>query len=112
MEYKIYVFNDLPTAQFVLTKINQMAASYWSQVFHYTLKDGQLVGKKNGVDNPNAALTTVWSTIETSPDGRFYFSSLSNDKRFPNGTAALKNAGLPINEITFPEEWEPDADSI
>jgi len=112
MDYKIYVFNDRPTAEFVLTKINQMAVTYWSQVHHYTLQDGKLVGKKNGVDNPKAAQTEAWSEVQESPDGKFYFASLSNDKRFPNGTANLIAAGLPVVEIVFPEAWEPNADEV
>lgn len=102
--YLIYEFNDKKTAQFVLDKINEMAEGYW-QDQGYTVTNGELIGKKGGVDNPSAAHTISWAEIQKSPDGKFYFPSLSNDEKFKKGTQQLIDAGLPIVEKEFPAEW-------
>ncbi len=105
MTYLIYEFTSQLTADAALSAINQMAESYWTGQ-GYTILNGELVGKKNGVDNPNAAHTLTWDTVKLSPDGSFYFASLSNEALFANGTQQLIDAGFVFTEKLFPSEWE------
>lgn len=84
-QYLIIEFPTQSEAQAALDAINAVAAAWWVQQ-GYTVQDGQLIGKnaKTGQDAPDAQHTTIWAEIAESPDGTFYFSSLSNDARFPD----------------------------
>ena len=44
----------------------------------YTVTPEGIVGKKNGVDNPGAQLTTSWDTVKESPEGTFYIAAMNN----------------------------------
>lgn len=105
--YLIYELDTEPEAQTMLGAINSMAGQYWIDQ-GYTVTNGELIGKKNGVDNPAAAHTITWDEIKQSPDDTFYFSSLSNDAKFQNGTQQLIDAGFVFIEKEFPIAWQPD----
>ena len=102
----ILVFNTKPQADYCLNLINQMAADYW-MAQGYTVTNGQLIGKNaaTGQDMPESARTVSWDIVQTSPDNRFYFASLSNDARFAKGMEQLPAAQLGFTEIEFPAEW-------
>lgn len=94
-------------AQKSLFTVNQMALAWWGQQ-GYTITDGQLVGKKNGIDAPESTLTISWSEIKTSPDGEWeYYSSLSNDERFLTWKTTYDEFdGVEYEEITLPDGWK------
>ena len=95
------------TAAQVLASVNLLASNYWkSQGF--TVDKG-VVGKCKGVDNLDATRTTTWAKINTPPEGVEYFTSLSNDPRFPDWKEYWLEAGLPdcYEELELPEEWAP-----
>lgn len=94
-----------------LAAINGLAAQWWMGQ-GYTVEDGALIGKnaKTHQDQPDKAKTTTWDTVKESPDGTFYFSSLSNDKRFLNWKEALAEIGFVAIgvEREFPEQWKQE----
>lgn len=104
----ILEFDTKEEAQEALSAINGLAAQWWMQQ-GYTVEDGALVGKnaKTGLDSPGAQRTTTWDEVKESPDGTFYFSSLSNDERFPNWKQFLADIGFTAIgvEKQFPVEW-------
>lgn len=85
----ILEFTTRAAADTVLSAINAVAAAWWAE-HGYTVVDesGQkeLIGRNaaTGADRPTAARTTTWATVEQSPDGTWYFPSLSKDARFEN----------------------------
>lgn len=102
---------DFPTkteAEQCLAAVNGLAAQWWMEQ-GYTVENGELIGKnaKTGLDSPGAARTVTWDTVKESPDGTFYFTSLSNDPRFPNWKAFLADIGFTAigTEKGFPAEW-------
>ena len=104
-------FTTLEQAQSCLDTINAMSADYWKSQ-GYTVVDGEngkeLIGKRNGVDAPDSARTISWAEIQESPDGTSYFTSLSNDPRFPDWKETYGlYGGVPYEEIEFPEAWKP-----
>ncbi|MCB1529688.1 MAG: hypothetical protein H6853_03595 [Rhodospirillales bacterium] len=105
----ILEFTTQTEATNCLAAINGMAADYWSAQ-GFTVLDGsngkELVGKKKGVDNLNAAHTLTWDQVKDSPEGTFYISSLSNEPRF---APALETLGMAFTfvEKEFPAAWEP-----
>lgn len=107
---KVYEFTTRQAAEQCLAAINGMAAQFWTEN-NFTVVDEsgtkQLVGKKNGVDNPSAARTVTWAVVKESPDNTFYFASLSNKPEFVNGTQQLIDAGFVFTEKDFPAEWIP-----
>lgn len=109
--YLIYELATELEAETMLGAINAMASQYWLEQ-GYTVTNGELIGKKNGVDNPAAARTITWDNVKTSPDNTFYFSSLSNDTKFQNGTQQLIDAGFIFAEKQFPVEWQPVEETI
>ena len=102
----IIIAKDGYTIDQVLGFTNALAAGYY-QSLGYTKDDGGIVGKKNGVDNPNAVRTTTWANKQTAPDGTGYFTSLSNDPRFVDWKQYWIKAGLPdaYIEIERPDDW-------
>tara|TARA_R110000851_G_scaffold65043_1_gene147854 strand:- start:206 stop:526 length:321 start_codon:yes stop_codon:yes gene_type:complete len=101
----ILEFSTRIEAQTCLGAIDAMAADYWVEQ-GYTVTNGQLIGKKNGVDNPSAARTLTWDAVEESPDGTFYFSSLTGTP-FEAGMDQL-SAAFTFTEKEIPEAWLPD----
>lgn len=91
----ILEFQTQQEAEQCLAAINGLAAQWWTQQ-GYTVEDGILIGKnsKTGLDNPSAQGTTTWDDVKESPDGTFYFLSLSNDARFPNWKEFLADIGF------------------
>ena len=102
--YLIYEFTTQNEAQACLGAVHSMARDYWDER-GYIVNDEGVVGKKNGKDNINAQETIKWDDVKTSPDGTFYFTSLSTSPNYPNGTKMLIDAGFNLNERTFPDAW-------
>ena len=102
----ILEFQTLEDAQTALAVINQIAAAWW-QSQGFTVEDGELVGKnaKTGEDAPDKARTTTWDIVQESPDGTFYFSSLSNDLRFVDWRDYLPEGVVMPDDIECPVEW-------
>ena len=99
----ILEFNTRQEAQTCLATINGMAADYW-QSQGFTVIDGkELVGKRNGVDDLNSTRTISWDDITESPDGTWYFASLTGT-RFDAAMQQLE-ANFNYTERTFPDEW-------
>lgn len=116
----ILEFQTQAEAATSLAVIHEMAAAYWQSQGYtvLTLEDGTkaLVSKnaKTGEDEPNKTLTVRWDFVKESPDGTFYFSSLSNNARFydPDNGINWKTAYEALNgpaytEREFPEAWRP-----
>jgi hypothetical protein len=101
----ILEFTTKAAAQTCLGDINSMAESYWLDQ-GYTVTNGQLIGKKNGVDNPDAARTLTWDEVKESPNGTFYFTSLTGTP-FEAGMESLESA-FDFTEKYFPADWEQD----
>ena len=109
----ILIAKDGYTADQLLEYINRLAAAWW-QSQGYTVENGELIGKKNGEDNPGAAHTITWAEVKTAPDGTQYFLSLSNDPRFCDWKQYWVAAGFPeaYEEAESPAQWleeEPEA---
>lgn len=104
--FLILSFPTQAQAEACLTAINQMAATYWVEQ-GYTVINGELIGKNalTGEDMPDSARTISWDTVKQSPDGRFYFASLSNDERFAKGMEQLPDAFFGYTEKPMPAEW-------
>ena len=88
--YLIVEFDTAEEAQSALDVINQIAAAWW-QSQGYTVINGELVGKnaKSGLDDPRAAKTKTWDNIKLGDNGKYYFSSLSNNPMFVDWRAYL-----------------------
>lgn len=86
-EHLILEFETQDAAEACLAAINDLAAAWWAGRGYTVVEvDGhkELVGKNaaTGQDAPDSARTITWDSIKESPDGTFWFSSLSNDRRF------------------------------
>lgn len=103
----ILEFTTQSSAEACLAAINSMAAGYWVDQ-GFTVTNGELIGKKNGVDNPSATPTITWDTVQESPDGTFYFTSLTGTP-YEVGMEQL-SALFTFTEKEIPEEWTPDID--
>lgn len=109
---KILEFSTQADAESCLATINQMAADWW-QAQGYTVIDGELIGKKNGVIAPESARTITWDVVKESPDNTFYFSSLSNDARFPDWKDTYTQYGnIAYTEKDFPDAWVPAEEQV
>ena len=79
--------------------------------FNYVFADGYapmiVIGKKNGSDNYDALGTILWDNEKLSTNGEWeYFSSLSNDPRFPDWKETYEQyGGVEYEEIEFPDAW-------
>ena len=104
-KYLVLVFADRISAENCLAAINASAVNYWSEQ-GYSFIEGKLVGKNaaTGNDEPDSVLTFTWDNVKESPDGRFYFSSLSNDSRFAAGMAMID--GFSFTEMELPDTWK------
>lgn len=100
----IYEFTTTEMAQACLDAVHGMAKGYWQEA-GFTVNDTGVVGKRNGVDDLTAQETTKWDDVKTSPDGTFYFTSLSTDPKFPNATQMLEDAGFVFVEKDTPADW-------
>ncbi|MCK5373724.1 MAG: hypothetical protein KAJ40_00420 [Alphaproteobacteria bacterium] len=94
------------TASQTLEHINKLMFDYW-KTQGYKVDEHGIIGKKNGVDNPDACRTTAWAEILTAPDGTEYFSSLSNESRIIDWKAFGTTIDIPdcFEEIEKPVEW-------
>lgn len=103
---KILEFNTQEEADTALAIINQVAAGWWSQQ-GFTIENGELVGKnaKTGKDQPEKARTTTWDTVKESPDGTFYFTTLTDDPRFVDWRDYLPEGTIMPEDKSFPETW-------
>lgn len=103
----ILQFQTQQDAQSCLNTINLMAATWW-QSQGYTVVDGKLISKfgDTGQDDYEAAAADTWAEIQESPDNTWYFTSLSNDPRFPDWKETYAQMqGVAYEEIEMPDEW-------
>lgn len=102
---KILEFQTLQEAQDCLDFANQLASNYW-QGLGYEVVNGELIGKNASTkkNEPYKTRTTTWSTIQTSPDQTYYFTSFS-DTKFSGATQFLIDAGFGFVEKDKPDEW-------
>ena len=105
-QYLILEFASEDEAQTTLDVVNQIAAAWWTQQ-GYTVENGALIGKNaaKGTDEPGKQRTTAWAEIKESPDGTFYFPSLSNDPRFADWRDYLPQGVNSGTEKEFPAVW-------
>lgn len=104
MDNNILVFDTQEQADQALAVINQIAENYWT-ARGYTVIDHQLIGKKNGIDNPDACRTIAWDIVQESPEGTYYFSDPANDIKFIDWREHLPE-GVTVHDATvFPQEW-------
>lgn len=108
-QFLILEFNTYVEAATCLGAINNLAAQWWPSQ-GYTVIDGELVGKKQGVDNKEAAHTKSWDNVYNSKDGTYWFASPSNNPAFANWKLALASQGFTATgtEKEFPDEWNED----
>ena len=104
MDKHILEFTTQSEADNALAVINQIAENYWLSQ-GYTVINHQLVGKKNGVDNPDACKTITWDTVKESPDGTFYISSPSSSERFVDWRDYLPDGVVMPEDKAFPDAW-------
>ncbi len=105
----IFEFETQQEANACLNTINDMASDYWKGLGYTVIEGGgykELIGKKNGQDNPDAVRTLTWDVVRQSPDGTYYFSSLSNDTRFSAAVSQLE-AAFNFVEKPYPAAWIP-----
>ncbi len=104
--YLILEFDTQDAAQTALEIIDAVAAQWWAGQ-GYTVENGELIGRnaKTGQDAPDKTRTTTWAEITESPDGTFYFPSLSNDPRFVDWREYLPD-GTDMPEDRQKEETE------
>jgi len=108
---KILEFTTRANAQSSLATINAMAAMWW-QSQGFTVIDNQLVGRINGIDAPESTRTISWAVEVESPDGTWYFSSLSNDPRFPDWKETYEEfEGITYIEKDMPDNWNIVSDA-
>lgn len=101
----IYIFGTVRSeGQACLDMVHYMARGYHTER-GFTVVEAGVVAQKNGVDNPDAQITTKYDDLHLSPDGRYYFNSLSNDENLKDGTQQLRDLGFVFTEEPFPEEW-------
>lgn len=104
---KILEFATEAEAQTALHIINEIAAAWWESQEYTVINTGdhkELVGKKNGVDNPDACRTTTWAEIQESPDGTYYFASPATKPQYVDWRNHLEGFTMP-DDKEFPEEW-------
>lgn len=110
----ILEFQNRRDAEECMKAINSLAAIWWRER-GYTVQnrpDGDvLIGQDNEGKDIAGAVTTTWDIITKSGDDTFYFSSLSNDPRFPDWKSTLADFGFSAigNEIEFPDHWKAEA---
>jgi hypothetical protein len=121
MSNLILEFDTQQEAQACLNAINALAAQWWQQQGYSVIDDAEspsgkrVVGKNAATreDDADQGGTTTWDIVKESPDGTFYFSSLSNKVEFydPENDIdwkiALEGMGFTAigTEKTMPEEW-------
>lgn len=99
----ILEFTTQAEAQACLDAINTMAIQYWTDQ-GYTVENGELISKNaaTGEDEPHKQRTTTWAVIKESPDGTFYFKSLTGT---PYAAGMEQLTGFSFTEKEFPQEW-------
>ena len=101
----VYIFGTVESeGQACLDAVHFMAREYHADE-GFTVIEAGIVAQKNGVDNPDAQITTKYDDLHLSPDGRYYFNSLSNFDDFGSGTQKLIDLGFVFTEEPFPEAW-------
>jgi len=108
-ERLIYKFNiaHKPYCHQMLALVDNMGADYW-QNLGYDRDENGIIPKIGGVNAEGAQHVGTWDSVTESPDGQYcYFTSLTNDERFKNGTIQLQEAGFPFEEVELPAEWLP-----
>jgi len=124
--YFILEFSTLEKAQAGIATYHAMAKAWHTQLgytvlsgekaidhllrFKFPVVEGQeygvVIGQINGVDNLNAVGTVLWDEPKQSPDDTYYFSSFSNDSRFPDWKETYTQfKGEPYTEKERPDEW-------
>lgn len=105
----ILEFTTKAEADAALAFIKQLAIDYFTQL-GYTIINGELIGKnaKTGNDEPDAPRTTHWDIAQESPDGTWYFRSLTGT-RFAGAMDDLA-ANFTFTERELPAEWMPEQD--
>jgi hypothetical protein len=109
----ILEFETQEQAQSALAVINKIAAGWWaSQGFDVVDDETSPSGKKvigvsakTGEPRPDAQGTTTWATIEESPVGTFYFTTLTDDPRFVDWRDYLPEGVQMPEDKPYPEEW-------
>lgn len=105
-QYLILEFQTEAEAQAALAVINQIAAQWWAAQ-GYTVDNGTLIGRNaaSGNDEPEKQRTTTWAEITESPEGTFYFPSLSNDPRFADWRDYLPHGVTMPPDKALPDVW-------
>jgi len=90
--------------------VNQIVVAWWVANGYTVVEstDGwELIGRNafTGLDEPEKTRTITWDTIKESPDGTWYFSSLSNDPRFVDWRDYLPDSVSMPNDKAMSIEW-------
>lgn len=105
----ILEFSTRATAQQALAVINAMAATWWEAQGYTVVTENsqqQLVGKINGVDAPDNQRTLSWDVEQESPDGTWYFRSLTGNPLWVDWKDLYSDAGGPSYvEKEKPASW-------
>lgn len=106
---KIYKTRYKYEIEAVIKTIDALAINFWKARGYNFDHQNNLIGKKNGVDNPTATKTLHWDVPKKSITGEWFCFSLSNDERFSAGNQTLlshlNQLGLKIEEIEKPKDW-------
>lgn len=109
MVKRIVEFQSRAECEAVLTLINEIAAAWWqSQDYTVITENGlkQLIGKKNGVDNPDAVRTITWDEVKRSPDNTFYIVSPSTSTNFVDWRDRIPEGVTIPADKDLPTAWE------
>ena len=74
----------------------------------YTIVPEGVVGKKNGVDNPTAQITTAWDLVQESPNHTFYIEAMDNPT--PAQEARFNAIQMGARRLK-PDSWNVRGDS-
>lgn len=110
VKVKILEFQTKSEAERCLYFINQLAVGYFLSL-KYSTVDEQLIGKNAATkeDAINKAKTKTWAIIQESPDGTFYFTSLTGTDFEYNRDGNKVVSELASNGFEFVEKSKPDS---
>lgn len=108
---RFLVAEDLEVADIVESRLQNKFLAL-ARRNNYTVQNGEIVGKRNGVEDFSAQRTTRWDVPTQRLDGKWIIShpekKLSNN---PNDlTEVMRNISLPIEE--FNSSWFPPVDGV
>ena len=86
MDRRIISFNTKAAANKLATELHSDHVLE-AQAKGYTVVNNEIIGKVNGVDNPNAQRTIAWTKVEDSLDGTFTIEDESVDALFDSQLA-------------------------